>query len=653
MKCSVVRARRALGLVMLIALFTSLVGAPAGAARAQAAEPPFLPVTLARLGPMQSGGNWIGTLPLIGDWTGYSTGLMGCGHCVPDVEAITLRNVVNGTTFVVRPAVLPQAGGFDSTAGAQYIQFAPPYLLWRQPVEPAPTPTGPHFRAGDFNCAVCMFNVLTGEGGPAAPLQALDPTGQTIQPLALDPAGSGRAIVRVQLADRVVLHLTDLAHGTDRTLPALPAGTQNVSAVINGPVIAWEADQPGGSAALLLYHEADDTVRTLASSTETLGSLQSNGVALFWVEGTAVKQYTLNGAAPQTVAGALPNFRVGGDRIAWIAPGAQPSTDTLIVQQISTGATSLRHNVSGPAPGGGREQTALAALTDERALLITEQYGATGGPPADVRLDLVWTLTPDPAYARTWARADAAVAAGQAARSWLWGPAPRFIGQEAFSEGPGGRHQVLYYDKSRMEVNDGRIDPSTPNYVTNGLLTVELISGEIQTGRTARVRARAAATIPVAGDARAYNPLTPDYAALAGVASIHGEHQAASRIGQAVDDAIDAHGTVSKDSAHAGLTRYAAYAGQTGHNIPALFDTYLRGMQGTYGFDWTTVLGYPITEAYWTQMRVNGQDHAVLVQAYQRRVLTYTPDFPQTWQIQQGNVGQHYLEWRYTMNAVP
>ena len=120
-----------------------------------------------------------------------------------------------------------------------------------------------------------------------------------------------------------------------------------------------------------------------------------------------------------------------------------------------------------------------------------------------------------------------------------------------------------------------------------------------------------------------------------------------------MDDAIDVHGTVSKDSAHAGLTRYAALCRRPGTTSRRCSDTYLRGMQATYGFDWTFVLGYPITEGYWTQMRVNGQDYAVLVQAYQRRVLTYTPDFPQTWQIQQGNVGQHYLEWRYTMNAVP
>ena len=98
------------------------------------------------------------------------------------------------------------------------------------------------------------------------------------------------------------------------------------------------------------------------------------------------------------------------------------------------------------------------------------------------------------------------------------------------------------------------------------------------------------------------------------------------------------------------LSSYATFVPQTGHNIPDLFWTYLQGMQTTYGFDWTFVVGYPITEGYWTQMRVGGKDYPVLIQAYQRRVLTYVPDFSPVWRVQQGNVGQHYLEWRYTLN---
>ena len=37
----------------------------------------------------------------------------------------------------------------------------------------------------------------------------------------------------------------------------------------------------------------------------------------------------------------------------------------------------------------------------------------------------------------------------------------------------------------------------------------------------------------------------------------------------------------------------------------------------------------------------------VLVQAFERRVLTYTPDNAPEWRVEMGNVGQHYYQWRY------
>jgi hypothetical protein len=265
------------------------------------------------------------------------------------------------------------------------------------------------------------------------------------------------------------------------------------------------------------------------------------------------------------------------------------------------------------------------------------------GAPQYVRV--VWLWPDNAAFNNVWTKADAPVASGKAARSWLWGPARILSRPEQYVEGLYGRRLVQYYDKSRMEINQPEADPNSPGYITNGLLTVEMISGEIQIGDIARIQASVPCTIPVAGDPRKDNPLTPSYATLLSVATIHGENQAAQRTGQPVNDAIDVNGIVSKDTAHAPLTKYTAYAAETKHNIPDIFYRYLTGMQSTYGFDWTFVLGYPITEAYWTQMRVGGKDMPVLIQAYQRRVLTYIPGFEPVWQVQQGNVGQHYLEW--------
>ncbi len=57
--------------------------------------------------------------------------------------------------------------------------------------------------------------------------------------------------------------------------------------------------------------------------------------------------------------------------------------------------------------------------------------------------------------------------------------------------------------------------------------------------------------------------------------------------------------------------------------------------------------GLPITEAYWVRIKVAGTVKPVLLQCFERRCLTYTPDNPSGWQVEQGNVGQHYYQWRY------
>jgi hypothetical protein len=59
-------------------------------------------------------------------------------------------------------------------------------------------------------------------------------------------------------------------------------------------------------------------------------------------------------------------------------------------------------------------------------------------------------------------------------------------------------------------------------------------------------------------------------------------------------------------------------------------------------------VGRPISEPYWVQVKLNKQDTSVLVQVFERRVLTYVPDNPEGWKVEMGNVGKHYLRWRYT-----
>jgi hypothetical protein len=63
--------------------------------------------------------------------------------------------------------------------------------------------------------------------------------------------------------------------------------------------------------------------------------------------------------------------------------------------------------------------------------------------------------------------------------------------------------------------------------------------------------------------------------------------------------------------------------------------------------DWVYVVGLPLSEPYWVRARIGGVERDVLVQVFERRVLTYTPDNPPEWRVEMGNVGRHYLHWRY------
>jgi hypothetical protein len=58
--------------------------------------------------------------------------------------------------------------------------------------------------------------------------------------------------------------------------------------------------------------------------------------------------------------------------------------------------------------------------------------------------------------------------------------------------------------------------------------------------------------------------------------------------------------------------------------------------------------GYPIAEAFWASVKIAGVPNtAVLVQPYERRVLTYVPTAPEGFKVQMGNIGLHYYAWRY------
>jgi hypothetical protein len=256
----------------------------------------------------------------------------------------------------------------------------------------------------------------------------------------------------------------------------------------------------------------------------------------------------------------------------------------------------------------------------------------------------------DRAFERVWARGDRPLAEQRVSRSWAWGPRGLMARAEGYLQANGGLRQVQYFDKARMEVNDPRTDRNSQWFVTTGLLVVELITGKTQIGNNEFVQ-HAPADIPIAGDPDDTNG--PSYASFGGVTAVF----PGDRTGQLPAETLDRAGRVG---AYAGParpeTQLAHFVAESGHNIPRVFWDYLNASGVVYeggGYrqgrllDWVFTLGYPVSEAYWTRIRVGGVERDVLVQPFQRRVLTYSPDNPEGWQVEMGNVGRHYYRWRY------
>ncbi|MBA3944128.1 MAG: family 10 glycosylhydrolase [Herpetosiphonaceae bacterium] len=249
---------------------------------------------------------------------------------------------------------------------------------------------------------------------------------------------------------------------------------------------------------------------------------------------------------------------------------------------------------------------------------------------------------PNPAFGALWSRTDRPVAQGDTKRSWLWGPQAYATGSEAYAEAPGGQRTVQYWDKSRMEVTQPGADPNATWFVTNGLLVRELVSGQIQVGDHQTIQ-HTPSNQPIGGNAND-TTLGPSYDDFTGIASLNKDHVSDRATGYPVIATIDAQGHTGSDKAleHYGI-KQQLYSETLGHNIPNVFSDYL----GQLPLDWIFVMGYPISEPFWTHYRVGDQVQDVMIQLFERRTLTYTPANPDGFLVEMGNVGQHYYRWRY------
>ncbi|MEX1158588.1 MAG: M1 family aminopeptidase [Thermomicrobiales bacterium] len=255
----------------------------------------------------------------------------------------------------------------------------------------------------------------------------------------------------------------------------------------------------------------------------------------------------------------------------------------------------------------------------------------------------------NPFFEQTWQRTDEPVFDLDISRTWVWGP--EAIGApagEPYAEAPGGLRLVQYFDKSRMEIINPNGDTSDLWYVTNGLLAQELITGRMQLGDN-QFEERGPANLNIAGDLS--DTASPTYLSFAGVLDAP-----ARDVGASIDETIDRSGSVGccvPDS-------HGAVAGplaETGHRVASVFWEYLnssgriierdRKATGLLFANPYYATGYPVGEAYWAEVSVLGVRQWVLVQPFERRVLTYTPGNAAGWEVEMGNVGAHYLQWRH------
>ena len=265
----------------------------------------------------------------------------------------------------------------------------------------------------------------------------------------------------------------------------------------------------------------------------------------------------------------------------------------------------------------------------------------------------------DPAFANAWQQLDGPVAAGKVQRPYLWGtPGTTLRESYTFSQTSGTR-LVQYFPKGRMELTNPQADPTSPGFVGDGRLVRELVTGQLQVG-TNRFLQYDGAEIPVSGDkSLARNPGAPTYRAWGSLFAAR-----ASAVGRPVRNVLVApegeglllgFRSLNLDNALGSLSKFAVYFSQTGHNVPDVFWDYLNqsDASGEKLFNWADLFGLPLTDAYWTKVRQNGQPQDILVQLYERRTLLYNPALPTNYQVYAGDVGSDYYNWRYSQPELP
>ena len=290
-----------------------------------------------------------------------------------------------------------------------------------------------------------------------------------------------------------------------------------------------------------------------------------------------------------------------------------------------------------------REAVTRLALIASAAVL-TMLTGAPLLQPADAaRIN----PTDNDFFHRLWARTDLPVVRGETSRAWIWGETS--ISPLISEPTSGDTRLVQYFDKGGMQFNpDPVIEIGDPAFVMASPLAHEMITGRLASGEQ-----WAPPGIGIAGDAD--DRTGPTYATFS---TLQDAPPAAN--GAILTQIVDRQGNVSND---ARLATYGVRAAQRvslpglDHQIASPFWTFVKSHGSVYRAarfvdgplfeDHWAMIGLPLTEAYWSRVKVGGERVDVLIQVFERRVLTYTPSEPDGWQVQIASTGRHYVDWRY------
>ncbi len=244
--------------------------------------------------------------------------------------------------------------------------------------------------------------------------------------------------------------------------------------------------------------------------------------------------------------------------------------------------------------------------------------------------------------------------AGEITLPGFWGPLSTASGGimerygEDASTGMPTRRLVQYFDKGRMELERGN--------VTFGALVAEMILGQVGIGNNT-IEACPTPAIAIAGDGGAGNPT------YASIVRQHADRfaRAAAQVGSYPPEILDAAGQLRMGNTSASLFEYTIYESRAGHNIPRVFADYRdqvnRFRSRTFPgvpdlpqqlfLSGEDMLGPPMSEPFAETISVKGVWTPIYVQVFTRRTLIYNAVNPNPLQVEMGDVGRHYYQWRY------